>query len=228
MGAHQRPPGALVGAVDRQQALRRRDRRIRIFLLAQQLFGQVAAAVAQALAFGGEPGVECRVGAVEILQQVAVQQRQRGRLLDRRAHDLLDIDPGRAGGEREVVTGDDQNLVGTGRGQHFQQAMDLLAEGGARLFFRSAAPQQLGKTPAQGRARGGKRDHGQERAGFAPGRQDALGADGPGLHLADQPQPEDNRTRLYNRSGVSRGWYDRARHYPILPICVADASVFAR
>ena len=134
-------------AVDRQQALRGRDRGVRVFLLAQQLLREVAPAVAQALALRGEPGVERRVGAVEILKQVAVEQRQRGRLLDGGAHDLLDVDPRRAGRQREVVARDRENLVGAGRGQYFEQAVDFLPERRARLFLGPPAPEQLGQAP---------------------------------------------------------------------------------
>ena len=61
-------------AVDLQQALRRGDRRFGLARFAQQRLGDVAGTVAQPLALGGQPGVEGRVDAVQILQQVTVEQ----------------------------------------------------------------------------------------------------------------------------------------------------------
>ncbi len=149
---HQRPPGALMRPVDLQQPLRRRDRRLRLDLLAQQRFGDRARAVAQPLAFGGQPGVEGRVDAVEVLQQVAIEQGQRGRLVGGRPHHLLDIDPDHAGPQREMVARHHQE-IGPGRGQRFQQPVDFLPQRGAGLFLRPAAPQQFGQPATQRRTR---------------------------------------------------------------------------
>ena len=103
---HQRPPGAFMRAVDLQQTLRRRDRRLRLDLLAQQRLGDGAGAVTQPFALGGQPGVEGGIDAVQILQQIAVQQGQRGRLVGGRPHHLFDVDPDHAGPQRQVVAGD--------------------------------------------------------------------------------------------------------------------------
>ena len=135
-------------AIDLQQALRRRDRRLRLDLLAQQRFGDRAGTVAQPLALGGQPGVEGGIDAVQILQQIAVQQRQRGRLVGRRPHHLLHVHPDHAGTQREVVAGHRQNL-GPRRRQCLEQPMNFLAQRGPRLLLRPAAPQQLGQAPAQ-------------------------------------------------------------------------------
>ena len=103
-------------AIDLQQALRRRDRRLRLDLLAQQRLGHGAGTIAQPFALGGQPGVEGGIDAVQILQQVAIQQRQRRRLVGGRPHHLFDIDPDDAGAQRQVIAGDHQDL-GPGRGQ---------------------------------------------------------------------------------------------------------------
>ena len=50
------------------------------------------------------------IDAVEVLQQVAIQQRQRGRLVGGRPHHLLDVHPDEARAEREVIAGDHQDL----------------------------------------------------------------------------------------------------------------------
>ena len=139
-------------AVDLQQALRGRDRRLRLHLLAQQRLGHGAGAVAQPFALGGQPGVEGRIDAVQVLQQVAVQQRQRRRLVGGRPHHLLDIHPDHARAQRQVVAGHQQDL-GAGRRQCFQQPMNFLAQRGAGLLLRAAAPQQLGQAAAQGGTR---------------------------------------------------------------------------
>ena len=149
---HQRPPGTLVRPVDLQQALRRRDRRLRLDLLAQQRLGDGAGAVAQPFALGGQPGVEGRIDAVQVLQQVAVQQRQRRRLGGGGPHHLLDVHPDDAGAQRQVVAGHQQDL-GAGRGECFQQPMNFLAERGAGLLLRAAAPQQFRQPAAQGGTR---------------------------------------------------------------------------
>ncbi len=80
IGAHQRPPGALMRAVDRQQLLCCGNDRLGIGLFAQQVLSQQTGAVAQPLALAGQPCIEARVDAVEVLQQVAVEQRQGGGL----------------------------------------------------------------------------------------------------------------------------------------------------
>ena len=91
-----------------------------------------------------------------------------------------------------MVAGDRQDLGAGGR-QRFEQPMNLLAERGARLLLRPAAPQQLGQPAAQRRARRRQRDHGEQRAGLAARRQHVFAGDRPGLHLADQPQANDDR-----------------------------------
>ena len=188
VGPHQRPPGALMRAVDRQQPLGRRDRRLRLDLLAQQRLGDCPRPVAQPLALGGQPGVEGRIDAVQVFQQVAVEQRQRGRLFDRRAHHLVDVHPDGAGAQRQVVARDGQDVAAR-RGQRLQQAMDFLAQRGAGLFLRPPAPQQLRQPTAQRRARRRQRHDGEQRPGFAPLRQHIFAGEGPGFHLPDQPQP---------------------------------------
>jgi len=124
---HQRPPRALVRPIDLQQPLCCGDRRFRLYLLTQQRLGHGPCPVTQPFTLGGEPGVEGRVNTVQVLQQIAVQQRQRRRLVGRRAHDLFDIHPDNAGPERDVVPRDDQNL-GACRSQTFQKSMNFLPE----------------------------------------------------------------------------------------------------
>ena len=99
VGPHQRAPGAFMRPVDLQQTLRRRDRGLGFHLLAQQCLGDRARAVAQPLALGGQPGVEGGIDAVQVLQQVAVEQRQRCRLVGGGAHHLVDVYPDRAGAQ---------------------------------------------------------------------------------------------------------------------------------
>ena len=135
-------------AVDLQQPLRGRDRRLRLDLLAQQRLGDVAGAVAQPFTFGGQPGIERRIDAVQILQQIAVQQGQRRRLVGGRPHHFFDIDPDHAGPQRQMVASDHQDL-GPGRGQQFQQPVDLLPQRCAGLLFRPAAPEQFGQPATQ-------------------------------------------------------------------------------
>ena len=135
-------------AIDLQQPLRGRDRRLRLDLLAQQGLGHRAGTVAQPLALGGQPGVEGRIDAVQILQQIAVEQRQRGRLVGRRPHHLFHVHPDHAGPQREVIAGHRQHL-GPRRRQCLEQPMDFLAQRGPRLLLGPAAPQQLGEAPAQ-------------------------------------------------------------------------------
>ena len=194
IGAHQRPPGALMGAVDGQQLLRRRDHRFGLGLVAQQRLGEAARPVAQPLALAGQPGVEARVDPVEILEQFAIEQRQRGRPHGGGAQHLLHVHPHRAGAQRQMVAVDGDD-VRADRVQRFHQAVDLLAQRGARLLLRPPAPQHLGELAAQHRARRGQRQDGQQRAGLAPGWQDALAGQRPGFHLPDQPQPHLHRRR---------------------------------
>ena len=217
IGAHQRPPCALVRAVDRQQLLRRGDHRVRVGLLAQQVLGQHAGAVAQPLALAGEPGVEGGIDAVQVLQQVAVQQRQRRRLVGRGAQHLLDVDPHRAGAQHQVVAVDRQDLRADRR-HRLEQPVDFLAQRGARLLLRPAAPQQFGQPAAQHRPRRGQRQHRQQRPRLAAGRQHAFAGERPGFHLADQAQP--------HQHGIASAWTARSmrRRGVILAImCALDA-----
>jgi hypothetical protein len=46
-----------------------------------------------------------------------------------------------------MIARDHQDLA-VGEGQRLQQPVDFLAQGGARLFLRPAAPEQLGKPAA--------------------------------------------------------------------------------
>jgi len=132
--------------IDLQQPLGGGDRRFRLTRLTQQRLGDVAGAVAQAFPFGGQPGIEGRVDAVQILQQIAVEQGQRGRLVGRGPHHFFDIDPDRAGTERQMIAGDLHDL-GAGRGQGFQQPMNFLAQRGARLFLGPAAQSNSARRP---------------------------------------------------------------------------------
>ena len=177
-----------MGAVDRQHLLRRGDHRIRVGLLVQQLLGQHAGAIQQPFALAGEPRVEGRIDAVQVLQQVAVQQRQRARPVRSRAQHFLDIDPCRAGAQHQVVAVHDQQLSANRR-HRLAQPVDLLAQRGTRLLIGPAAPQQLGQLAAQHRARRGQRQHRQQRPRLATRRHDALAGERPGFHLADQSQP---------------------------------------
>ena len=150
MRPHQRPPGTLVRPVDLQQALRRRDRRLRLHLLAQQRLGHGAGTVAQPFALGGQPGVEGRIDAVQVLQQVAVQQRQRRRLVGGRPHHLLHVHPDHARAKRQVVAGHRQNL-GPGRRQVLRAADEF--PGAAR---RGPAPRGGGSTAVRPAGRAGR------------------------------------------------------------------------
>ena len=77
--------------------------------------------------------------------------------------------------------------------------MDLLAQRGAGLLLRPAAPQQFGQPAAQRGARRRQGDHREQRAGLAPSRQHALAGQRPGFHLADQPQPDHDLHRRARR-----------------------------
>ncbi len=200
MRAHQRPPGTLMGAIDREQALRGGDQGVGIVLLSQEVLAESAATVAQTLPFRGEPGVEGRIGAVEVFQKIAVQQRQRGRLLHGRTHHLLHVHPGGAGPKGEVVAGDLQHVGASGR-EHLQQAVNFLAERRPGLLLRPAAPQQFREAPSQGGSRRGHRDDGQKGFRLTSPRQDVLRSERPGLHLADEPETENDRTRQDRRQG---------------------------
>ena len=101
-------------AVDLQQALGGGDRQFRLTLRAQQQFAERAATIAQAFALGGEPEIERRIQAVEVLQQVAFEQRERAGAVDGGAHDLGDVYPGGAGPQRNVLGGDLEDIVAGG------------------------------------------------------------------------------------------------------------------
>ena len=135
--------------VDLQQALRGGDCRFWLHLLAQQRLRHIPGPVAKPFALCGEPRVEGRIDAVQVLQQIAVQQRQRSWLVGCRAHDLFHINPDHARPKRDVVPGDDQHL-GACRCQAFQKAMDLLPQRGPSLLLGSTAPQQFSEPAAQG------------------------------------------------------------------------------
>ncbi len=79
MRPHQRAPGALVRPVDRQQLLGHRDQRLGRHLLVQQRLRDAARTVPQPLALAVQPDVERRVDAVQLLEQLAVEQRERAR-----------------------------------------------------------------------------------------------------------------------------------------------------
>ena len=113
-------------AIDLQQPLGGRDRRLRLDLLTQQRLRDGAGAVTQPFAFGGQPGVERGVDAVQILQQVAIQKGQRRWLIGGRPHHFFDIDPGHTGAERQMIASHHQHF-GPGGGQRFQQPVNLLA-----------------------------------------------------------------------------------------------------
>ena len=80
MGTHQRPPGTLMRAIDLQQTLGGHDGLFRGQFAEQQLLRDRAAPVAQPLTLGREPHVECRVQAFQPLEQVAIEQRESGRV----------------------------------------------------------------------------------------------------------------------------------------------------
>ena len=215
MRPHQRPPGALMRPVDLQQALRRRDGRLGLARFAQQRLGDVAGTVAQALALGGQPGVEGRIDAVQVLQQVAVEQRQRGRLVGGGPHHLLHVHPDGAGAQRQVVAGDLHDLAAGGR-QRLQQPVDFLPQRGARLLLRPAAPEQFGEPAAQGGARGGQRHDGQQGARLASGGQHVFAGDRPGFHLADQAQAQHHLPGGAGLRGGARGPGCRACHHRVI------------
>ena len=156
--------------IDLQQPLRRRNRRLRLHLLAQQRLGDGAGTISHPLALGGQPGVEGRVDAVQVLQQVAVQQGQRRRLVGGRPHDLLHIHPDHSGTQRQVIARHHQDL-GPGRGERFEKAMYLLTERSTSLFLRTTAPQQFRQSATQRGTRRSQGDHREQRAGLAAGRQ---------------------------------------------------------
>ena len=206
-GAHQRPPGAFVRAVDLQQLLRRRDRRLRLGLLAQQRLGHACgprsrsrsrSLVSQASKVG--------IDAVQVLQQLAVQQRQRGRLRrrspasppPRRSRPCRDASDrwSRVTVRISVPTGDNASSS-----RWISCRSDARACSSGRRLHSSSASR-----PRSAGARRRQRQHGQQRAGLAPGRQHAFAGERPGFHLADQPQP-DRRTCAgrRRRRHVSRG-----------------------
>jgi hypothetical protein len=127
IGAHQRPPGALMGAVDRQQLLGSGNHRLRFGFLAQQHLGERPGTVAQSFALAGQPCVKAGVDPVQILQQVAIQQRQRGGSGGRGAQHFLHVHPHCSRAQREMVAinGDD---LGTDRVQRLHQPVDFLAQ----------------------------------------------------------------------------------------------------
>ena len=92
---------------------------------------------------------DLKIGVVPVLQQVAIKQRQRGRLVGRRPHHLLHVHPDNAGAEREMIPGHRQDL-GAGRRQSFEQSMNFLAQRGPRLLLGPPAPQQLGEPATEG------------------------------------------------------------------------------
>ena len=80
MGTHQCPPGTLMRAIDLQQTLGGDDSVFRGQFAEQQLLRDRAAPVAQPLSLGREPHVECRVQALQSLEQVAIEQRESRRV----------------------------------------------------------------------------------------------------------------------------------------------------
>ena len=198
IGAHQGAPRPFMRAVDRQQLVRGRDRLLRVGLFAQQVLRQHAGPVGQPLALAGEPGVEGGIDPVQILQQVAVQQRQRPRPVRRCAQHLFDVDPDRAGPQHQMVATDRQRARADRR-HRLAEPVDFLPQRGARLLVGAAAPEQFGHFAAQHRARRGQRQHRQQRPRFASGRQHGLAGERPGFHLADQAQTYQNRVTVHAR-----------------------------
>ena len=129
-------------------------------------------------------------------------------------HHLLDVDPDGARPQGQVIAGDDQD-VGFRRRQRIQQAMDFLPQRRPRLFFRPTAPELLRQPAAQHRPGRRHRDAGQQRAGLAPSRQDVFAADGPGFHLANQPQAA--RQRDQARPADDEGPGSRVVESAIIP-----------
>ena len=166
-------------------------------------FGHAAGAVPQALPLAMQPDVEGRVDAVEFLEQFAVEKREGTGRCGGRAQHLVDIDPDDAGSEHEAVTVDDEDF-GARRREHFEQAVDLLAQGRPRLLLGTAAPEQFGQARAQDRPWRGQHHDGQQRARLAARRQHAVAVDRPSFHLADQPQPSRRCCRRRRNRGRAR------------------------
>ena len=90
------------------------------------------------------------IDAVQALQQVAVQQGQRGRLVGGGPHHLLHVHPDLAGAQRQVVAGHQQDL-GAGRGRAPRAAGEF--PGGAT---RGPVPPAGGSTAVPPAARAGR------------------------------------------------------------------------
>ena len=107
-------------------------------------------------------------------------------------------------------------ISAAGRRQRLQQAVDFLPQRGPRLLLRPAAPEQFREPAAQRGARGGQRHHGEQGARLASGRQDVLAGDRPGFHLADQTQAQHHLSRWTGLRGRAWGPDCRACHHRVI------------
>ena len=122
--AHQRTPCLFMRAVDLQQPPRRRNDSAGVSLLAQQRLGHAAGTVAQAFPLRGQPHVERGIDPVQIFEQFAVQQRQRGGpAVAARMISSTSTQTARA--QRQLIARDVQDF-GFRRRQRPQQQLDFL------------------------------------------------------------------------------------------------------
>ena len=187
MRPHQRPPRSLMRPVNGQQLLRNRDQRLRLLCLVPLRLPHAARPVPQPLPLGLQPNVECLINPVQLLQQLAIQQRQRPRVRRGRPQHLVHVHPNQALPQRQAIAVDRQDL-GPGWRQHLQQPVDLLPQRGPCLLLRAPAPQQLCQPRPQHRPRLRQCGNRQQRPRLPPRRQHAVAVDRPGLHLPDQPE----------------------------------------
>ena len=102
MAADQGAPGGFVRRVDLQQPRRRRRGRGRPGRCGENHLRDGTNALPQAPALLVQPGIEGRIEAGQVAQQVAPPQRQGSRLRRRGEQDLVRIDPQAGVAQREV------------------------------------------------------------------------------------------------------------------------------
>ena len=188
-------------AVDRQQSLRGRDRCIRFQIFLQHRLGDAASTVAQAFALG--IAAMCRssdrsrpdppAGRHPAAPATPVAPRLPASPPRRRSTRR----PGRKVRWSRVII---RMSVSAGDSAS-SKPVDFLPQRRPRLLLRPAAPELFGESAAQHRSWRGHSDTRQQRSGLAAGRQHALAANGPGFHLADQPQPHDDMVKCVGRVG---------------------------
>ncbi len=188
---HQRPPGAFMRPVDLQQPLRRRDRRFRLGLLAQQRLGDAcghgrAAARVPRRARRRRSG-RSRPDPPAGRRPAATATRGWSVVARITSSTSTQTAPG---AQRQVVAGDLHDLRGpagdsVSSSRWISCRSDARAcSSGRRLHSSSASlPRSAGRGERQ-------RDDRQQRPRLAPGRQHVFAGERPGFHLADQPQPE--------------------------------------